>query len=253
MGLTPACNRILFRFAANIILVFILTGSTHASELILSSENLNETLKQMQRIRQDMENAEPAARADGMYKLGIMANDLAAILSEEVALYDSQQGGLIQLGLDRTGELGMDLIWIPEKKRFIYDGKFFGEYLQLAPDGPHAADSAFFSLQTEFVRVVADDPAAVQLAADHKNDYLKKYPEHENAAEVSLLLAIDYRDLWRLNRSDADKEARYRKMTLNQFRQVIDQYPGAKQARVAQGLQVRFESELQNSADAAGQ
>ncbi len=251
MVVTHAGIRVLSRLASASMLAFILMASSLASEVILSSENLNETLKQMQRIQQGMENAGPDARADALYQLGMHARDLAALLSEEVALYDSQQGGLIQLALDRTKQLGLNLDWFAGKQRFIYDGKAFAEYVQIAPDGIHAGESAYWLLETEFVRAVTDDPAALKLAAEHKGEYLQRFPQHANAPEVGILLAIDYRDLWRLYRSgsDAENAALYRGQTLNQFRRVIEQYAGAKQAKIAQGLLARFETEFRDSAD----
>lgn len=221
----------------------------HASEVILTSEGLNETLKQMQRIRQGMENAAPAVRADGLYELGVLATELANVLSEEVALYDSQQGGLVQLALDRTGELGLKISWVQEKERFLYDAAAFKEYLQLSPDGQHAGESAYQVLEAEFVQLAADDPSSLLQAAEHKQDYLKQYPDHERSPEVALILAIDYRDLWRLYRSAADEEneARYRELTRNQFLNVSKNYPDVRQAKIAAGLQTRFETEVQQA------
>jgi hypothetical protein len=246
MVLTQTCVRMLAGLTIIIMLSSIPIRGTVASEVILTAENLNDTLKQMQRIRQDTENADSSARADGLYQIGVLARDLAALLSEEVALYDSQQGGLIKLALERSRELGLNLGWIADKKRFIYDGKVFEEYLRIAPDGTYAGESAYLILETEFVRAEINEPVALQEAAAHKSDYLQRYPAHVRAPEVGLLLAIDYRDLWRLYRSTSDSmnEARYRDLTLNQFRQVMEQYAGARQARVAEGLLARFETEL---------
>lgn len=240
-------NRLISRLIAVGMLVFALAGNTSASEIILTSDNLNEALKQMQRYRQQMENAEPATRADALYHTGVLAKDLAAVLSEEVALYDSQQGGLIQLALDRSRELDVNIDWVADKKRFIYDGNAFKEYGKLAPAGTYAGDSAYFLLETEFVLVAPDDPAALQQAAEHKKEYLQQFAKHDRAAEVALLLAIDYRDLWRLSRAagNTDTELRYRDQTRNQFRYVIENYPGGRQAKIASGLQTRFEAELQ--------
>lgn len=231
-----------------ILLASLLTGAAGASEVILTADDLNNTLKQMQRLKQQMEE-DPSTRADGLFQTGVLARDLAATLSEEVALYDAQQGGLIQLALDRTAELGVKINWVGEKKRFLYDSAAFSEYLQLAPEGPHAAESAYELLETEFVGIDTDDPAALQQAADHKLDYLQRYADAKKAAEVALLLAIDYRDIWRLYKAAGDgaNEQRYRELTLTQFQKVSQTYSGARQAKIATGLQARFETELQQS------
>lgn len=229
------------------LLLCLLTGAVGASEVILTADDLNTTLKEMQRLKQKMDT-DTAARPDALFQTGILARDLAATLSEEVALYDAQQGGLIQLALDRTAELGVQIDWVGEKKRFLYDSAAFREYLQLAPSGPHAAESAYEMLETEFVGINPENPAALQKAAQHKLDYLQQYADAKKAAEVALLLAIDYRDIWRLYKAAADaaNEKQYREMTLAQFRKVSETYAGARQAKIAAGLQSRFEAELQN-------
>lgn len=240
----PACARTLLAG----LLACLLAFSAPASEIILTAENLNESLKQMQRLRQQMDT-EPERKAEYVYQTGILARDLAAVLSEEVALYDSQQGGLIQLALDRTAELGVRIDWVEAKKRFIYDGAAFSDYLKLAPEGEFAANSAYQILETEFVEVSPEDPVALQRAAEHKQDYLSRYPDHEQAAEVALLLAIDYRDLWRLYRSAVDTRNadHYLDLTRNQFNHVRETYADARQAKIATGLLGRLETELQQA------
>ena len=228
------------------VLAFVLAANCSASEVILTADGLNATLKQVQRIQVVNEKADAVARAEGLYQMGVLVKDLAALLSEEVALYDSQQGGLINLALERTKELGFDISWLEEKKRFIYDGKAFVESLKLDPDGTHAGESAYLILESEFVVAAIDDEAGLQQAVIRKTEYMQRYPDHERAAEVGLLLAIDYRDLWRHYKSvaDAANESRYRDLTRQQFQHMMDQYAGARQAKIAQGLLARFETEL---------
>ncbi len=228
------------------VLAFLMTANCSASEVILTADGLNVTLKQIQRIQLENDKADAVVRAEGLYQMGVLVKDLAALLSEEVALYDSQQGGLINLALERTKELGFEIRWLEEKKRFIYDGKAFSESLKLDPEGTHAGESAYLILESEFVVAVIDDESGLQQAAKRKTEYMQRYPDHERAAEVGLLLAIDYRDLWRHYKSvaDAANESRYRELTRQQFQHMMEKYAGARQAKIAQGLLARFETEL---------
>ena len=243
-----------FRTTTSLVLVFLWLVShsltSLASEVILTSENLNSALKQIQLLQQGLENADNTQKAENHYQIGLLAKELASVLSEEVALYDSQQGGLIQLGLDRSRELGVNIDWFAEKKRFFYDGKDFVDCLQLAPEGSNAGECAYLVLDTEFIHAVIDDAVALNQSAQKKIDYLKQYPEHAHAAEVGILLAIDYRDLWRLYRagSDTSNETKYRDLTRKQFLWVTENHAKAKQAKIADGLLKRFETEIQEPA-----
>jgi hypothetical protein len=246
MALNRILKKTVMMWLGMAVLVFGMTVNTPASEVILTADALNATLKQIQKIQIEYEKADAVVRAEGLHQTGVLVKDLAALLSEEVALYDSQQGGLIQLALDRTKELGFNISWVEEKKRFIYDGQAFAESLKLDPDGKNAGETAYLLLETEFVRAEIDDESGLQQAVSHKTDYMQRYPEHDRAAEVGLLLAIDYRDLWRHYKAagDAGNEARYRDLTRQQFQHMAEKYAGARQAKIAQGLLARFESEL---------
>lgn len=238
-GTRPAC------IALWLMLCWLATGSVAASEVILSVEELNETLKQMQRIRRDIDVAVETDRPELYFQLAKTADDLALVLTNEVIVNDMQQERMIDLALKRTEQLGIRLLWYPAKDRFIYDGAAFRTYLKLAPDGPRAGESAFQLLEIQFFQANGNDGTALQAAAEQKRDYLQHYADHVRAPEVGILLAIDYRDLWRLSRENEDQEAtaRYRDLTHGQFQWVIENHPGTKPAEISAGLLRRFEGE----------
>jgi len=235
-------RRVLFSIA----LVALVVSSTMASEVILSAENLNASLKQIQRLQAGLEDATQDERPGLLFQLGVTADDLAMLLTNEVIVYDMQQRGLIDLAMQRTEESGVAILWFPEKKRFIYDGAAFREYLEMVREGDEAAEGAFRLLEIEFFQSDGNDIESLLLAAEHKKQYLLHYPDYSRAAEAGILLAVDYRDLWRLYRDSGDHEnaQRYGENTLTQFQQIAERYPGTREARIAEGLFQRFEAEL---------
>jgi hypothetical protein len=219
-----------------------------ASEVILSAENLNAALKQIQRTRIALNTAVEEEQAGLWFQLGVAADDLAILLTNEVIVYDMQQQGLIDLAMQRTAQSEIAILWYPEKKRFIYDGSAFREYLARVQDGEQAGESAFRLLQIEFFQADGNDAASLQLAAERKREYLQRYPDHKRAAETGILLAVDYRDLWRLSRQEGDLEntRRYGELVRDQLQRVAQRYPGTREGKIAEGLSERFEAELKN-------
>jgi len=226
-------------------LTFAVTGHAKASEVILTAENLNSSLKNMQVIQRKLENAKSENKPELLFQLGLVANDLAMTLTNEVVVYDMQQKGLIGLAAERTRELGIHILWYPDKKRFIYDGSAFREYLVMAPGGTQAGESAFQLLNIEFFQSSGEDAESILATADRKREYLKQFPTHPRTSEVELLLAIDYRDLWRLYQMTNNQESthKYYEHAIKQFQWVAENYSETKHGNIASGLLRRLEQE----------
>ena len=126
-----------------------------------------------------------------------------------------QERELIDLGLSRTKELGVGVAYNREKKKFFYDGAGFQQYLALAPQSGHAAEAEFALLSYQFYQSSGTDPAAVTAAAAAKQRFLTRFPKFKDNAELSLFLAVDYRDLHRHYRQahDAANAEKYRLLT----------------------------------------
>jgi hypothetical protein len=216
------------------------------ADVILSAQNLNDALKSMARLRQQAAKSPPPQRAEALFLLGLEADALATLMSDEVIAHGDQEQLLLDLGLERTREMGIAISYSREKQKFFYDGAAFREYLALAPQGPQAARAAYKVIEGEFYQSPGTDIAAVTAAAGRKAGFLSRYPKFELNAEVSLMLAIDYRDLFRLHDA-AGNEAnrnRYRELVRRQYRDVSRRYPGTEQAEAARKLLARFEEDL---------
>jgi hypothetical protein len=240
------CLSVATQLLTGIFLAFYLTGILIASEVILTAENLNTSLKEMQRNNILFEKSALGDQPEHLFRLGVAASEMAMLLTKEVSVYGMQQKGLIDLALERTREFGVEIVWFPEKGRFIYNGAAYRQYLQFAPDGAHAAESTFRLLEIEFFQSVGDDVVSLLASTERKLAYLAQFPDYEQTPEIGLLLALDYRDLWRLyqQKDEVDTARKFSENTLDQYRWVIDHYPGTRHARVATGLLDRFESEL---------
>jgi len=232
-------------------LIIVCSNYVIASDVILSSEDLNSTLKKMEKIQIDL-NVAPEAdiQSDLLFQLGTLADGLASQLTNELLTNGMQQQGLIELAMIRTGELGVDLLWFPDKQRFIYDGDAFRQYLGVSPAGMYAAESDFRLIEIDFFQSTGDDIDSLLNSTQPKKEFLKKYPDHRRSSNVGLLLAIDYRDVWRLYNSEGveDNAQRYADMTREQFKWVIETFSGAEEASIAGRLLGRFETELKSPA-----
>jgi len=219
-----------------------------SDEAVLTAEDLNDSLKRMQRIQLEIETSDSANQQDLVFQLGIEADNLAILLTNEVILNNLNQRGLIDLAMDRTFDMGINYLWFPEKRRFVYDGAAFRKYLELAPEGMNAAESAYRLLEQEFFQSTGDDDVDTLVESAHrKQAYLNKYADNMRAPKVGILLAIDYRDIWRSYRGSGDQgnALAYSEKTRDQFQWIIETHPNAQESEIAKGLLQRFEIELE--------
>lgn len=233
--------------AAALALAFVgvLATGVADADVVLSAEKLNAALKQMQRLQPGGENSTGAASANAVFALGEEASVLAELMSREVAAHGRQQQPMLDLALRRTSSLGVDIAWSTDHERYFYDGAAYRRYLQLAPGGPHAAESMFRVLWYDFYHAAADEHAVLVAQAAYKKEFLRRFPDFGKAAEAGLFLAIDYRDLWRDCREieAEDCDGRYFALARDQFRRVTVEHAGTDEAEIASRLLRRFEAE----------
>jgi hypothetical protein len=222
-----------------------LVGSAKA-DVILSASGLNDSLKAMERLRQQITTAGPSAHAETVFQLGTEADALAQLLNDEVAAHGSQEKLLIDLAVARTAEMGIAIAYHPGKKKFFYDNAAFRQYLEVSPRGPRMADAEFKLLEGEFFQSNPDDTGTVKESARLKTAFLRRFPRFARCSEVSLMLAVDYRDLFRhFDRAgDATNRRRYLALTRRQLRTTAQTYRDTEEARIAAEMLRRFEAEL---------
>ncbi len=213
------------------------TGSASA-DINLSVGNLNASLKEIQRIHRKLESASPGTQPEVIFQLGTKADDLAMQLTRHMIEYGDEQKGLIDLVLTRTDELGIKIVWIPDKKRYFYNGVAFQQYLDLAADGPGAAESAYQLLETEFFQSDGKDIVALLAMNNSKQEYLERYQGSNRVAEVMIMLVIEYRDLSRIYQKNGNTKNAIHSidMARAQARQVIENYPDTDKAGIAEKL-----------------
>ena len=239
-----------FRPAVSVAVLCVLAAvvavpRTVRADIIMSAEGLNATLKKMERLKQTIENGPERERPDAWFQLATEGDALATLINAEVASHGMQERELIDLALSRTKELGVRVAYNREKKKFFYDGAGFQQYLALAPQGGHVAEAEFALLSYQFYQSSGTDPAAVTAAAAAKQRFLTRYPKFKDNAELSLFLAVDYRDLYRHYRQahDATNAEKYRLLTRREYQRIAREYPGSEQASAARQLLQRFEEE----------
>ena len=138
------------RARATLAALAVLVGARASADVLLTSENLNAALKNLERLQIKRQEGTPEARAAATFDLGVEADVLSTLLSDEVAAHGMQERLLLELALRRTREIGVGIAWMIAKDRFFYDGEAFRLYLRMAPRGPRAAESAFWLLCRRF-------------------------------------------------------------------------------------------------------
>jgi TolA-binding protein len=223
----------------------VLAAGAARADVIMTPAGLNATLKTMERLQHEKAAGAPAPRANAAFEVGVEADRLATLMNEEVASHGMEQGELIDLALARTKALGVAIAYNRDKKKFFYDGAAFEEYLRLAPAGPHAAEAQFVLLSYQFYQSDGGDVQQLLAASAAKKQFLARHPAFKANAELSLFLAVDYRDLYRHYREARDAAAaeKYRLLTRAEYRRIARQYPGTEQASSARQLLRRFDEE----------
>jgi hypothetical protein len=236
------------------LLVAALLCGTARADVILTAENLNESLKELQRQQRRMAAAGASVEEQAAALLAIAreADALTQRFSDEVAAHGDQQKGLIDLGLRRLGQLEIG-IRRSDGGTFRYDGEHCRRYLKLLPSGPGAEHCTYRLIYIDFFGTDATSREELVAAAERKREFLERFPESAHAAEVGFLLGIDYRDLWRRCREAGDGacSAAYEQRVRQVLRDVVTGWPGSRHAALAQAFLGRFDAEARGKAGAA--
>jgi hypothetical protein len=224
----------------------LLVAVAARADVIMTPAGLNATLKTLERLKQQTASGPDAQRADATFRIGAEADGLATLMNDEVISHGMEQRELLDLALSRTKQLGIAIAYDREKKKFFYDGAAFQQYLDASPRGAHAADAEFMLISYQFYKSTGTDAQALVAAADLKKRFLARHPTFKANPELSLYLAIDYRDLYRLSLDAHDPAAaeKYRLLTRAEYQRIGRQYPGTEQAASARQLLRRFDEEI---------
>lgn len=229
--------------------VLLLTAARPVrADVIMTAAGLNETLKTMTRLTQQVAGANGDARTEAIFALGAEAAGLADLMNKEYASHGLQESALLNLAVERTKPLGITItVHEDEARRYTYDGSAFREYLKVAPAGSHAAQAKFYVIEQQFYTLRDATAAAVAAAAEAKRHFLAQYPTFDRNVDVRMFLAIDYRDLYRLARKahSAPDMRKFRRLTRSAYQDVTRLYPDTEQGVGARELLRRFDAETQ--------
>ena len=234
-------------FLSRSLVTAVLFSQSAAADEVLTDENLNAALGRIQQTTEQLDATETGARpANQVFALGREADALAELLSTEVAAHGGLEQPLLDLAIHHAAKLGVHIAWSPGHQRYFYDGAAFRRYLELAPDGEHAAASTFWIVQDDFYRSDAGDIESLLRSSARKQDFLERFGNFPDAPKVALWLGIDFRDLWRGCREheDADCTERYRELARIQFQELAAAREGSDIGEIARRMLRRFEAEL---------
>ena len=222
-------------------LVFILfTQQIALADVFLTSENLNTALKQIQRSQVQIQNQQDYETA--LYTLGKSADDLAKLLTDEVEAHGAENEKLIELALDRTKNIQVNISWEGRNSRFFYDGHALSEYLEKYPDGQYRMDTLYRTITRDFFLVLPEGENELLATIEKKKSFIHQYSDFEKLSEIELYLAIDYRDLWRLqkNNQDVNLISQTAMTARTQLQRIIDEYNQEDEGEIARRLLERF-------------
>lgn len=227
-----------------VLLLAVLPTAPASAHIFLDSQNLGESLKEIQRSLRDLQEEE-ADKPPILYQLGIQVEELTELLNTEVSVHGMEQQGLLQIAESRLDAMNIRVFWSPQHRQYFYDGAAFRSYLEYAPDGPHAAESLYRLLDYDFYHLDADDFDSLRSAAERKRQFLKRFPEFRAAARIGFYIGIDYRDLWRLCRDEGDTECASHNLerSREQFSWLIEEYEDSDTAELARRLLDRINDE----------
>lgn len=182
----------------------------HAHDL-LTADAVERYLRDAQQWRSDAAaGAPPARRAEALYRIGLMLDEVRDLLNADLAAHGKVQGlpsGYLVAELSR---LGMPLARAAAEGRFLSNRRYFEEALALAPDAALAADAGLRLLQAGFYESFEQDPLdwrgdrrelAAQIAL--AEGLLQSVPAPAQREEIDFIAAILYTRAARMPWRDA--------------------------------------------------
>ncbi len=179
------------------------------------------------------------ARVEALYLLGERVHQLVEMMNTDVLAHEQSLYG--QLVAQRLSDLGIHVVFVDRRRRYVYDLSPLEQYLQRAPQGPRAAEVKFRLIAETFHRSLGTHPGdlaegsveSLAQAVRREESFIADHPTHPKLREVRFFLAIDYYRLHR-NSPDPRNATKYRALARTALKAIIQDYPGTAEARSAE-------------------
>ena len=141
----------------------------------------------------------PAQRAEALYRIGVMLDDVRDLLNADLAAHGKVQGLPSSYLIAELSRLGMPLARAGAEGRFLANRHYFEQALKLAPGEALAAYAGLRLLQAGFYESFEQDPLdwhgdrrelAAQIAL--AEGLLRSAPAHAQREEIEFIAAILY-------------------------------------------------------------
>lgn len=143
--------------------------------------------------------APPAQRAEALYRIGVMLDEVRDLLNADLAAHGKVQGLPSSYLIAELSRLGIPLARAAAEGRFLANRHYFEQALKLAPGAALAADAGLRLLQAGFYESFEQDPLdwrgdrrdlAAQIAL--AEGLLGRAPAHAQREEIDFIAAILY-------------------------------------------------------------
>jgi hypothetical protein len=185
-------------------------------------------------------------RAAAMFRLGETVETLVEALNRDVTAHGTRDL-LAELVVRRLQAHGLNVAWVPARKRYAYDLAAFAECLRLVPGGRWAPDAEFRLLAGRFYATLGPDPAALVgtdvagllAAVADAERFLHEHASHERAGTVRFFLAVDHYRIAR-NVGDPAREREHERLARQTLQQTVERSSEPFEVRAAQTLLERL-------------
>jgi hypothetical protein len=167
---------------------------------LLTAEAVERYLRDAEKWRSSATAAAPPAqRAEALYRIGVMLDEVRDLLNADLAAHGKVQGLPSSYLIAELSRLGMPLARAAAGGRFLANRHYFEAALKLAPGAALAADAGLRLLQAGFYESFEQDPLdwrgdrhelAAQIAL--AEGLLQSAPAHVQREEIDFIAAILY-------------------------------------------------------------
>ena len=225
-----------------VLAIFLLAAVPGEAHVVLDGQTVQPVLVDIARyLREARDGATEEARLEALYGLGERAQSLADLMNLDVTSHG--QSLYADLLVRRLEEYGVRIGRVERTKRYVYDMAAFHDYLKRSPRGKRAAEASFRLMAQAFYGSVGANPAdlididvdQLRTAILREETFIKDYPRSDKLKDVRFFLAMDY---YRLSRHSEDPATarRYEQRAAHALKQLIKEYPGTAEARVAESV-----------------
>ena len=225
-----------------VLAIFLLAAVPGEAHVVLDGQTVQPVLVDIARyLREARDGATEEARLEALYGLGERAQSLADLMNLDVTSHG--QSLYADLLVRRLEEYGVRIGRVERTKRYVYDMAAFHDYLKRSPRGKRAAEASFRLMAQAFYGSVGANPAdlididvdQLRTAILREETFIKDYPRSDKLKHVRFFLAMDY---YRLSRHSEDPATarRYEQRAAHALKQLIKEYPGTAEARVAESV-----------------